>query len=187
MLTHYWTYPEKSVCGKRPHGFNPQSPNHDFVNNVGRRCKTCVKWFRNHARYDELFSETHLGPLPVLRWRWRAKYQERVLSDTPETEPLSRSALYARPPVEWVALGTGVDACWLWRGALDRGYGRYERTSAQRAMYRHFHGPIPEGMDTDHLCRNPSCVNPLHLEVVTNAENNRRAALARWVEREYAV
>lgn len=35
-------------------------------------------------------------------------------------------------------------------------------------------GPIPDGLQLDHLCRNPSCVNPAHLEIVTGAENIRR-------------
>jgi hypothetical protein len=39
-------------------------------------------------------------------------------------------------------------------------------------------GPIPEGLTIDHLCRAIRCVNPAHLEPVTNAENIRRAALA---------
>lgn len=36
---------------------------------------------------------------------------------------------------------------------------------------------IPKGFEVDHLCVNPPCVNPLHLEVVTRAENNRRRGL----------
>ena len=37
-------------------------------------------------------------------------------------------------------------------------------------------GSIPDGLHLDHLCRVPACVNPEHLEPVTLAENNRRAA-----------
>jgi hypothetical protein len=40
-------------------------------------------------------------------------------------------------------------------------------------------GPVPEGLELDHLCENPPCCNPAHLEPVTHAENNRRAAQAR--------
>lgn len=53
------------------------------------------------------------------------------------------------------------------------------RRIAHRAMYEVVVGPIPEGLELDHLCRNPRCVNPAHLEPVTGEENKRRAAAAR--------
>lgn len=71
--------------------------------------------------------------------------------------------------------------CWLWTGALDHaGYGklwskgRYQR--AHRLAYEAWVGPIPEGMQLDHLCRTRHCVNPKHLEPVTGAENTLRGA-----------
>ena len=73
--------------------------------------------------------------------------------------------------------------CWLWTGALNGvgygnfGLGRHEphRTRlAHRVMYELRRGPIPEGLQLDHLCRVPRCVNPDHLEPVTPAENSRR-------------
>jgi hypothetical protein len=75
------------------------------------------------------------------------------------------------------------EGCWLWTGDLDgRGYGSFfdgERTrKAYRWGYEFFMGPIPEGMELDHLCRVPACVNPDHLEPVTHAENMRRSAPA---------
>lgn len=69
--------------------------------------------------------------------------------------------------------------CWLWTGHLDRkGYGAIKTgkksTGAHRFSYSLNVGPIPDGLVIDHLCRVPACVNPAHLEPVTNAENIAR-------------
>ena len=87
---------------------------------------------------------------------------------------------------ERIARLTEVDdnGCWLWLGHLDRrGYGRLEVNgtymNAHRGVYTVFVGPIPDGLHLDHLCRNTTCVNPMHMEPVTNAENQRRALIAR--------
>lgn len=62
--------------------------------------------------------------------------------------------------------------CWVWQGAKnDRGYGTFGKVYAHRFAYELFHGKIPIGLVIDHLCRTPLCVNPLHLEAVTNREN----------------
>lgn len=75
--------------------------------------------------------------------------------------------------------------CWNWIGAADDlGYGRFKPAGrpligSHRYGYESIVGAIPSGLHIDHLCRNPRCVNPDHLEPVTQAENNRRARLSR--------
>lgn len=74
--------------------------------------------------------------------------------------------------------------CLLWlKVRKTDGYGRAsvdgKDVSAHRAVYELQVGPIPEGLHLDHLCRRPACVRSSHLEPVTQAENNRRQALAR--------
>lgn len=77
--------------------------------------------------------------------------------------------------------------CWPWTGAvLPNGYGVVNAGGhdgntllAHRAVYSLVRGPIPEGLDLDHLCRNRGCVNPDHLEPVTPSENLRRGAYDR--------
>jgi hypothetical protein len=73
--------------------------------------------------------------------------------------------------------------CWVWQGALHGGgYGRTcvrgKPMKAHRAYWEKANGPIPEGLHIDHLCRNRACVNPKHLEPVTNLENIRRGHTA---------
>lgn len=73
--------------------------------------------------------------------------------------------------------------CWNWTAGRDkRGYARLtidgRSRLAHRLSYEEFMGPVPEGLELDHLCRNPRCINPEHLEPVTHAENMRRAAEA---------
>ena len=76
-----------------------------------------------------------------------------------------------------------TDACWLWTGHItNRGYGLLslsgdylgQKRYAHRLAYEVFVGPIPDGLHLDHLCCVPLCVNPAHLEPVTNLENARR-------------
>lgn len=65
--------------------------------------------------------------------------------------------------------------CWVWRGYRDRnGYGRHRVEWAHRWSYEHHVGPIPDRHEIDHLCSNPPCVNPEHLEPVTKVEHARR-------------
>lgn len=86
------------------------------------------------------------------------------------------------------------NGCWIWGSKSSGGYGvitirdadgRERRPRAHRWVYEYMVGEIPEGLHLDHLCRNRICVNPWHLEPVTQRENNRRAWDVRPPERRH--
>lgn len=89
-----------------------------------------------------------------------------------------------RPPAApetrfWPRVRKVASGCWEWQGArLAAGYGVFwdghNNVKAHRWSFEFHIGPIAPGMTIDHLCLNPRCVNPAHLDVVTRAENNRR-------------
>lgn len=70
-----------------------------------------------------------------------------------------------------------MSGCWLFTGSLFNGYGygydeRTKKTRlAHRIVYELLVGPVPGGLQIDHLCRNRACVNPQHMEPVTLGEN----------------
>ncbi len=74
-----------------------------------------------------------------------------------------------------------TDSCWIWTaGKVGGGYGAFslthsKRINAHRYSFLIHGGHIPEGYQLDHLCRNPSCVRPDHLEAVTPKVNSQRA------------
>src|SRR5574337_677951 len=67
--------------------------------------------------------------------------------------------------------------CWLWTSATNKGYGLFmldgKAQWAHRLTYEDANGPIPEGREIDHICRNPACVRPSHLRAVVHIENMR--------------
>ena len=72
------------------------------------------------------------------------------------------------------------NGCWEWTACRSKdGYGFFgingKNKYAHRVAYEMLVGPIPEGLELDHLCVNPPCVNPAHLEPVTRQENHRRS------------
>lgn len=78
--------------------------------------------------------------------------------------------------------------CWIWmKTTTQDGYARLGGSDAlrnkqvHRLMYEQYVGPIPEGLQIDHRCNVPCCVNPYHLDAVTGLENQRRAAARRLI------
>jgi hypothetical protein len=91
-------------------------------------------------------------------------------------------------PAEFVMFCSNIvfsDGCWSWVGAKTKGghhhYGQFSlqhpftKPTAHRIAYEVVHGPVSDKLEIDHLCLNTLCVNPDHLEAVTQGENRRRA------------
>ena len=75
-------------------------------------------------------------------------------------------------------------SCWIWTGPFyTNGYGRISIKGrdvlVHRFAYMEFVGPIPEGRQIDHVCRNRACVNPKHLRLATNKQNNEHKGVRR--------
>jgi len=98
----------------------------------------------------------------------------------------------SRVPADfWARVEQSDNGCWTWKLKPQKGYGRYKSGgayyTAHRFIYEMVVGPIPEGMQVDHVCHSldPTCeggyclhrmcVNPMHLEAVSSHENARRA------------
>lgn len=109
-----------------------------------------------------------------------------VLSPELRTSPFDRGRIGA-PLAERLRAKSQIldNGCWLWLGFTDAGgYGRLSvgskrdgtngTASAHRAAWELVNGPVPIGLVLDHLCRNRACINPSHLEPVTQRENTLR-------------
>ena len=97
------------------------------------------------------------------------------------------------PPIErFMRKVRKTETCWIWTGVTGGSTARYgyfqagtrstdPKVPAHRFAYEHFVGPIPDGMELDHVkdrgCTSKLCVNPDHLEPVTHAENRKRSRL----------
>lgn len=79
--------------------------------------------------------------------------------------------------------------CWEWTGARDKhGYGRMRGHGKTMFTHRYVYIELigtADGLDLDHLCRNPSCCNPKHLEAVTHIENVRRGVASQVTKAYY--
>lgn len=87
------------------------------------------------------------------------------------------------PPRFWAKIRVRENGCWEWAGGIRQdGYAifhlNWRRWYAHRLTYETLIDTIPLGLQCDHLCRNRACVNPAHIEPVTQRENVRRGLLA---------
>ena len=72
----------------------------------------------------------------------------------------------------WSRVFYAPDGCWLWMAATDKkGYGYFYAAGKLVRPHRWVIGPVPEGMQVDHICNVPGCVRPEHLRIVTPREN----------------
>ena len=115
----------------------------------------------------------------------QARWERRMLMDT------VRKVLLLTEVV-------GPNLCWRYTGHLSGGHGkpgcgyahvrhRGRMVRGHRLVYEAFSGPIPDGLQIDHLCGNPWCVRPDHLEAVTKKENLLRATARRRTRRDNEV
>jgi len=102
-------------------------------------------------------------------------------------DPGTVSATIRRSPphIRVLSRAEVIAGCWQYTGSRDKyGYGRltvwypatksFKTEKTHRLVYEGLIGNIPSGLTIDHLCRNRACVNPDHMEVVTNHENTLR-------------
>ncbi len=118
--------------------------------------------------------ETCSKPAASRGWCWTHYLRWRKYGDPMFTKYRNDMTPLERWHDSYEMMASG---CWEWRRGRDTaGYGRFaDETRVGRAAHRWGYerlvGPIPEGLDLDHLCRNRPCVNPEHLEPVTRQEN----------------
>lgn len=101
--------------------------------------------------------------------------RQRLHGDLGPPEPLRR-----RGDLTTFVNKDAPGGCWLWLGSVGHnGYGKTKvankHYAAHRLVYETNVGPIPDGLELDHLCRVRLCVNPEHLEPVTRRENLARS------------
>lgn len=145
-----------------------------MLTKVCRRCGETkdLKKFSKHARHSDGY-KAYCKPcyryLTSLYRNFRKAYQQELRR--------IREKNYIRRFWGFVDKGE-ENKCWEWTSVKTNGYGRFryqgKMVRAHRYIYEQLIGAIPSGKTLDHLCRNPSCVNPKHLEPVSIKINTLR-------------
>lgn len=68
-----------------------------------------------------------------------------------------------------------TNGCWVWQKSLLRGYAHSGTTGRKKPYYLYYeraHGPVPAGHEIHHVCKNPACVNPTHLEAIHRRQHD---------------
>lgn len=155
-----------------------------------------ARWWRLGSPAEPVRPEKEQCPVPGCTRPVRTKgycgaHYQRVrrhgepLPDSPLRPEMSRGDFFW-PKVDrngptgfhWKT-GDAMGPCWVWTaGKNAAGYGTFGHAGksklAHRLAYEWERGELSADLDLDHLCRNPACVNPAHLEPVTHTENVRR-------------
>ena len=153
---------------KRGHPFDEQNT---YSHPNGRRvCRTCFR------EYDRLWARARRAGTPTKR-------PHAVQAQPSATSPKRRGKRPGDVKQRFLSkIQMALSGCWNWTaGCFPTGYGKFRvgptgTAYAHRWAYLLFVGPIPEGAEIDHLCRNRACVNPAHLEAVEHRENVRRGS-----------
>lgn len=151
----------------------------DAITKLCRRCGTA----KPRAEFS-IRSDRPCG-LQARCKRCQSEMGERRRAIARATRPSTRKGPLPRPAIDrlrqkYVVRDAGHDTqCWMWTASTNAlGYGKFGIRGgwkpSHRVSYELHVGPVPDGLELDHLCRNPRCVNPDHLEPVTHAENVRR-------------
>lgn len=149
------------------------------------REKVIEEYHEERARRSVEFGECFCGCKGKTSIADGSDFNYRVVSGFPQRFICGHGTKFGDRP-EYEVRDCGYKTpCWVWmRGSSIGKYGlRYGVArrpgeevpiSAQRLMWERHRGPVPDGLDLDHLCRNTICCNPDHIEPVTHRVNMRR-------------